>query len=148
MVVSLETFTVLQKLCNTISERSNKSDSIWLLRVGFMVAVKYTSKILCESFIFGVLQLTFQLKTMQECIESYQNFQFLRLPIFQKGTKGILLIQSQILQRKLLLIRRKFIACSYPIKFIENAIRTFRQKDDVDTKNEFYRLIYLVLLNQ
>ena len=31
--------------------------------------------------------------------------------------------------RGLLLIKRKFIAANYPIKLIESAIRTFRQKD-------------------
>ena len=42
-------------------KRCNKSDSVWSFRVGFMVAIRYASNILHASFLFGTLQITFQL---------------------------------------------------------------------------------------
>ena len=43
-------------------KRCNKSDSIWSLRVSFMISMKYASNMLRASFLCVALEMTFQLK--------------------------------------------------------------------------------------
>lgn len=43
-------------------KRCNKSDTIWSLRVSFMISMKYASNMLRASFLCVALEMTFQLK--------------------------------------------------------------------------------------